>query len=609
MKFFRIKPNKTINPSSTKAYKINSIKELMRISLPYKNKIMFACLCVFIVTASQLLKPYILKLVIDDFFMSSAIAQNSIYSITSMGLLYLITSVTGSLFSYAQSNLVNQAGQEIIKNLRKAVFRTIQFLPLSYLDQTSSGRLITRATNDIAEVSDFYTDALINLIKDAALLAGIIYAMLTLNTELALVSFSVIPVMTLLVVVIKRKIRENFFNTKHFIGKINGFMAESIIGMKIIQIFKAEQEKSAEFSILNNQYFKTTQIQVMLNSLLRPASDIFQNLATAILLWYCIGKLSNHSLQIGTLYAFTTYIKQFFVPISDIADKYNNIQSALVSTERIFELLQQKNTLENLGEGVTKERIEGSIEFKNVWFAYTNNDWVLKNISFKINNGETVAFVGETGAGKSTITNLINGFYKVQKGEILIDGENINNIQLADLRRNIAVVLQDVFLFSGNIKDNIALNDQIDDHTLENALKVSCADTFVHSFANGIYEPVMERGNTLSAGQRQLISFARAIAHNASIFVLDEATANIDTYTEKLIQKAIEHITKNKTTLIIAHRLSTIKNADKIIVMKNGKVVEIGNHIELVNKGGYYNHLLTESKSEFRDVPLRHSTC
>lgn len=584
-------------PSADRRLNVKSIPELIKLSMPYKNKLLLACLCVIMINSAQLLKPYILKIVIDDNLIRHAVSSG-IYSITSLGIIYFLTSIMSGFFSYAQVNLVNRAGQEIIKDLRGRVFKTIQLLPLSYLDKTSSGRLITRATNDIAEIGDMYTDIVMNLFKDIFLLVGIVYAMVTLDLNLALVSFTVIPVMFALVIFIKNRIRENFFDMKHFIGKINGFMAENISGMKIIQIFRAEKEKEEEFLKLNNEYFKTTLIQVRLNSILRPASDFFQNLAVAILLWYGMDKVFGHTLQLGILFAFTTYVKQFFNPISDLADKYNSIQSALVSAERIFELLKQNEILEELDKGLAVEKVKGTIEFKNVWFSYNNKDWVLKDVSFKVEKGQSIAFVGETGAGKTTIISLVSNFYKIQSGEILIDGINIYDIKPKDLRRNISVVLQDAFLFSGDIRNNITLNDNIDEKQVNKALQLSCCSEFVGQLPGGIYEPVMERGNTLSAGQRQLISFARAIAHDPAVLVLDEATANIDTHTEKLIQKAIENISKNRTTLVIAHRLSTIRNADKIIVMKDGEIVEMGNHSELLQTGGYYAKMIQEGDTE-----------
>jgi ATP-binding cassette subfamily B protein len=471
-------------------------------------------------------------------------------------------------------------------------------LPLSYLDKNSSGRLITRATNDVEALSEMYTDVIINLFKDVFLLIGIVYAMVTLNLKLALISFSVVPVMFFIVFLLKKKIKDNFTNMKSLIGRINGFMAESISGMKVIQIFQGEKEKKQQFLKLNDDYFDTTLFQVRLNSILRPAADIFQSLAVAIIIWYGMGKIAGKTLEIGVLYAFTTYIKQFFSPISDLADNYTTIQSALVSADRIFELLDEEDTLEDLDKGLKMDVMEGDIEFRNVWFAYNDDDWVLKDISFTINKGEMAAFVGETGSGKTTIINLISGFYDIQKGEILIDGVNIREISKKALRRNISVVLQDVFLFSGDIRMNIALNDTIEDKVINESLKTSYASDFVNSLGGGLDHPVMERGSTFSSGQKQLLAFSRALAHEPSIFVLDEATANIDTHTEKLIQKAIDNVITNTTTIVIAHRLSTIRNSDKIIVLKNGSIVEIGSHNELVTQNGYYKKLLEEGLEE-----------
>lgn len=591
------KMNKMSAPG--RLHKINSFKRLGELTLPHMRKIILAAICVLLVNAAELLKPYILKVVIDDFLIKTT-PQNGLYSITSMGILYFLIVVLGNLFSFSQVNLINKAAQEIMFTLRSRVFNTIQLLPLSYLDNTSSGRLITRATNDVEALSEMYTDVIISLFKDIFLLIGIVYAMVALNVQLALVSFAVVPVMFYIIFLFKNKIKKNFTRMKALIGNINGFMAENISGMKIIQIFQGEKEKKEEFLKLNGEYYKSTLFQVRLNSILRPASDVFQNLAVAVLLWYGMYKVANHTVQVGVLYAFTTYIKQFFSPISDLADNYTTIQSALVSADRIFELLDEEPSLENLDLGIAMEHLEGTIEFKNVWFSYNDIDWVLKGISFKLEKGETAAFIGETGAGKTTIINLISGFYKAQKGEILIDGININDIKKRDLRKNISVVLQDVFLFSGNIKNNITLNDEIEEEIVMEALENTYALDFVNALPNGLYGTVMERGSTFSSGQKQLLSFSRAIAHNPSIFVLDEATSNIDTHTEQLIQKAIENITKDRTTIIIAHRLSTIRNADQIIVLSNGEIVEMGTHTELLNHNGHYKSLLKGANSELQ---------
>ncbi|WP_411678928.1 ABC transporter ATP-binding protein [Clostridium thailandense] len=571
--------------------KTKSLGRLLKLTLPHINKVLLASVCVILVNVAELIKPYILKLVIDDFLIKH-VEQKRFYSITTMGISYFFIVVLGNFLLVSQVNFINRAGQEIMRELRTRVFKTIQLLPLSCLDKTSSGTLITRATNDVEAVSQMYTDVLINLFQDFFLLIGVTCAMFFINFRLALVSFSVLPLMAAIVFLLKKRIRYNFKKMKSLIGSINGFMSENILGMKLVQIFNGEKDKEKEFLKLNNEYNKATLFQVWMNSFFKPASDVFQSLTIAILVCYSMNKISNHTLQIGVLYAFTTYIKQFFIPISNMADSYATIQSGLVSAERVFELLDQEAYLEDLDSGIIIEHIEGNIEFRNVWFSYNNIDWILRDISFSVKKGQTVAFVGETGAGKTTIINLVSGFYKIQKGEILIDGININNINKKSLRKNVGVILQDVFLFSGTVKDNITLNDNIEEDILEKAIEVS----HIKEFSKDINGTVVERGNTFSAGQRQLISFARAIAHNPSVFVLDEATANIDTKTEILIQKAIENIAKNRTTLIIAHRLSTIRNADVIIVLKNGGILEIGQHCELMKKNGHYRNMIMEER-------------
>ncbi len=570
--------------------KRHSVARLLKLMAPYKKTVILAALSVLLVNGAELMKPIILKIVIDDFLILKK-PEIGFYSIKFMGILYMVIIVLGSLFTFAQINLMNHVGQQIISGLRKKVFNHIQHLPLSFLDKFSTGRLITRATNDVEALNEMYTDVLINLFRDIFLLIGIVFTMISMNVRLALISFVALPVIFLVTYYFKNRIKENFKAMKSLIGHINGFVAENLSGMKLVQVFNRELEKREEFKELNAKYQDTTLFQIKMNSLLRPIIEILQTLTIAALVWYGMGKVMNQTLELGVLYAFTNYIKQFFAPINDLAENYNTVQSAVVSADRIFELLDQEEILEEIDAGLSVDKFMGEVEFENVWFAYREEEWILKNVSFKIAPGETAAFVGATGAGKTTIINLISRFYEIQKGEILIDGININEYKLRDLRRNVAVVLQDVFLFSGDIKSNIRLSSPISDYEINEALELSCSEDFIEELPAGINEPVRERGSTFSAGQRQLLSFARAIAHNPSILVLDEATANIDTKTELLIQKSIENVSSNRTTLIIAHRLSTIRNADKIIMLSKGKILEIGNHEELMKKGSYYKEL------------------
>lgn len=569
------------------------LRALFGLSRPWWKKFILAIGCILLMNAASLLKPWILKVVIDDFLIGGK-TQTFWYSLSMMAVLYVAASLLSGIFTWLQVNLVNRAGQAIIHNLRCKVFQTILHLPLPWLDKNSSGRLITRATNDISEIGEFYTDVTVNMMKDVLLVLGIIAAMFAMSIRLSLISLAVIPVMATLVWLIKNRIRKNFFSMKHFIGRINGFIAESLSGIQTIQAFRVEEARNKDFTHLNDEYFKTTLMQVRLNSFLKPASDVFQNLAIAMLLAYGIGQVSGEGLPIGVLFAFTSYIKQFFGPISDLADKYNSIQSALVSAERVFGLLDEEPILEKPSIGEPMPNAQGRIEFRHVWFAYQEEDWVLKDVSFIVEPGEIAAFVGETGAGKTTIMNLVSGFYEAQKGDILLDGISVRAVKKQDLRRRVATVFQDVFLFSGNIRDNITLHDETSEELLEAALRASCMDSLLVRLPNGLEEAVTERGSTLSSGQRQLVSFARALAHDPVVLVMDEATANIDTQTERLIQEALTHITQNRTTLMIAHRLSTIRHADHIFVMRHGEIVESGNHESLLRHRGYYRTLLEE---------------
>lgn len=546
---------------------------------------------ILIINGAELIKPYILQIVIDD-HLKLGHQQTDLTPVIWLGLSYLGSVLVSSLLQIVQAMVLAHLGQNTLMHIRRDVFLHIMLLPMRFLDHFASGRLITRATNDVETLNELFSDVLVNLLKDVLMLVGIMVMMLIIDWKLALIAFVTTPLIVLVTLLVRGALRRNFTLVKHLIGRINGFFAENIAGMRLIQLFCREKAKMAEFDELNDEYYRGTLVQIRLHSLLRPLMEVINTLGIVILIASATRGLVGGAIQVGVLYAFTTYIKQFFTPINDLAEKYSTIQSAVVSADRIFELLGNKAEQEDLSSGEPLKEPEGQVEFRNVWFAYQNDDWVLRDVSFTIKKCRSAAFVGATGAGKTTIIALLLRFYEIGKGSILIDGIDIRTFRLHDLRRQIAVVLQDVFLFSGTIADNIRLgDDQIDDDQVALALHLSYADTFISRLSGQMLTPVTERGSTFSAGQRQLLSFARAIARQPVIFVLDEATANIDSETEQYIQQSIAQVTDQCTTIIIAHRLSTIRNCDQILVLDHGELVETGSHDELLHSKGRYADL------------------
>jgi ATP-binding cassette subfamily B multidrug efflux pump len=465
------------------------------------------------------------------------------------------------------------------------------------------GRLVTRVTNDTETLNEMYTSVLVNLFKDVFMLIGIVVVMFRLNTQLALVSMATLPLIGVVTVVFRVRARSAYRRVRAALARINAFMAESISGMRVVQIYNREQRKLDEFTEVNREYYKAGIGEMMVYAIFRPIVELIGTLALSLLVWYGGGRVITGQMPFGLVYAFINYIGMFFGPINDLTEKYNILQAAMASSERMFQLLDTPVTVRDPAGPVDIGRVRGDIEFKNVWFAYNNEDWVLRDVSFTIKPGEMVAFVGATGAGKTSVISLMNRFYDIQKGEILVDGIDIRRYRVSDLRKNIATVLQDVFLFTGDIKGNIRLNNlDISDETIRKVAHYVNADHFISRLPHGYDEPVTERGSTLSAGQRQLLAFARALAFDPAILVLDEATANIDTETELLIQDALPRLITGRTTIVVAHRLSTIQHADKIIVLHKGRIREMGTHQELLAQKGIYHDLY---RLQYKDDPVQ----
>ena len=564
---------------------------------PYWPRLILVGFLIVLANLADLVKPRIYRTIIDVFLPSGAQPGGGFFTGTleGLGALYFLVIFVSAAAAYLSARTVTGITQRILHDTRMKLFGHIHRMTLSEMDKMGSGRLLTRATNDVESLDEFYGDVLSGLFRDVFLLVGIVVMMLTMDWRLALVGFSAVPVIAAITILCRGALRRNFTKMKAIIGHINGYIAESLSGIRVIQAFSRESEKCEGLFSLDRDYKKTTRFQVLMNGILRPVMEVV-NAAAIVLLLIAGYKLAGHDATIaeaGVLVAMTTYIKQFFEPINDLAEKYNTVQSSLVSAERIFTLLDDDEKLENPEQpGGYEAEIRGDIEFKNVWFAYTGEDWVLKGLSFRVKSGERVAFVGATGAGKTTVISLLSRFYTVQKGEILVDGVNVNDWKLSSLRSQIGVVLQDVFLFVGSVADNVRIHAPISDDEVMEALRLSCANEFVSRLPGGLNHMVAERGATFSTGERQLISFARAIAHKPRILVLDEATANIDSETEALIQTSIERISKDKTAVFIAHRLSTIRNCDRIYYLESGTTAECGTHEELLQLNGRYAALI-----------------
>ncbi len=526
------------------------------------------------------------------------IKNSDIKGIYRLSFIFFLIITLSFLFNYIQEYMLNYAGQGIIYRIRNEVFNHIQNLSFNFFDHSSIGRLVTRVNNDTETLNEMFTSVLVNLFKDLFTLIGIIIIMIKMDYKLALYAFIFLPAFVIISIIFRNKIRNAYRAYRSQLSKVNSSLNENITGINTIQIFNKQEKISKEFDVINSEFLNIAKEEIRIHAMLRPTIEIVRSLAIAILVYFGGQKVMTSTMQFGTLYIFIDYLQRFFRPIFELTEKYNILQSSLASSERIFEILDNNNIIENVDNPIKLTDVDGYIEFKNVYFAYESEDWILKDLSFRINKGDNVAFVGATGAGKTSIINLLTRFYDIQKGEILIDGINIRNIDKFDLRRNIGVVLQDVFIFSGTIGDNIKLYSDITDEEMVKVSKYVNADKFISKLPKGYNQPVMERGATLSSGEKQLLSFARTLAHNPKILILDEATANIDTETELLIQDTLEKVVKDRTSIAIAHRLSTIQHADNIIVLDKGRIVESGTHQDLLDKKGTYYNLYELQKED-----------
>lgn len=525
-------------------------------------------------------------------------------ALVKLGILLFTVLSVGFVLNYAQAYLLQYTGQRIVFDIRQELFSHLQKLALAFFDGNPVGRLVTRVTNDTQSLHEMYTAVLVNLFKDVFMVVGIIIVMFRLNPLLAWVSLATLPLIVLLTAVFRIKARQAYRETRVRLARINATFAENISGMRLVQIFRQEKRKFAEFDEVNSSHYEASRNELLVYAIFRPAMELVYALAMAILIWVGGGQVIQGAVEFGVLYAFISYLEQFFRPINDLTEKYNILQSSMASAERLFLILDEQPAISEVDGPIPMGTVHGKIEFKNVWFAYVGEEWVLRDVSFVVEPGQTVAFVGATGAGKSTIMNLLSRFYDIQKGQILVDGKDIKRLSKDELRRNVGLVMQDVFMFSGTIDENIRLhNPRIDADRIEKVAMHVNAHHFIENLPGRYQEPVTERGSTLSAGQRQLIAFARALAYDPAILILDEATANIDTETEMLIQDALPRLLEGRTSLVVAHRLSTIQDADKIIVLHKGKIREMGSHQDLLaQRGLYYNLFLLQYKDDFKEA-------
>ncbi len=568
------------------------IKRLLAYAKPYWKSFAFVLLLMLFSISYDIISPILIgdieELIKSDFELSALFIRVGVYASI------LIVSL---VCTYVQAIILQKTGQKILSNLRLDLFKHIESLSHEQLYHIPVGKLVTRVTNDTNGISMMFTNILVNLIKNCFVIIGVFIAMLALNYELTLMVLCFVPFIILFTLIFRKFSRKAYRKVKDGTTDINTFLSENLSGIKITQIFNREDKKMQEFSEKNEQLGKAKNKQIFVFAVFRPMIYMLYTFSV-MCLFYLGGKgyldgasFLGQTISAGTLVTFYMFISKFFNPLQSLAEQFNWLQSAFASAEKIFVIFDMKPGITDEPDAIELPDVKGEIEFKNVWFAYNEDEWILKDVSFKVKAGQTVAFVGATGAGKTTILSLICRNYDIQRGQILIDGIDVKHIKLESLRKQFGQMLQDVFLFAGTVKSNITLRDDFSDEEIIQACEYVNADSFIKKLPKGLDEEIRERGNNLSAGQRQLLSFARTIIHKPKIMILDEATANIDTETELLIQNSLEKMMNIGTMLIVAHRLSTIQHADNIIVMAHGEITEQGNHFDLLDKKGRYYDL------------------
>ncbi len=579
-----------IDEITGKAYDAHLMKRLMKYLRPYFKWVVVAIILTIGVAFASTIRPYLIKIAVDNY-----IANKDSAGLLRIIIILFVTLIVSGLLQYAMTYLTQWVGQKTIYDLRMELFEHVQKLSMGFFDKHPVGQLVTRLTNDIEVLNEMFSSGIVMIFADVFTIAGILFFMLSLSWQMTLISLSVVIPLIYATMVFRRKVRAAYRDIRFYLAKMNSFLQEHISGIMVVKIFNKEKKTIDQFKKINLDHTIANKKSVFYYAVFFPIVEFIGAISVALIIWYGGGEAVKSiagGITIGILISFLQYSDMFFRPIRDLSEKYNIMQTAMASSERIFKLLDRQDIIPEPLNPIALKNVKGNIEFRNVWFAYIKEDYVLKDVSFNIRQGEKIAFVGATGAGKTSIMNLICRFYDVQKGEILIDGVNVKDMTKDNLRSNIGLVVQDIFLFSDSVKNNISLgNKEISDERIKEAAKIIGIDGFIERLPEGYEQNVKERGVTLSQGERQLITFSRALAYDPRILILDEATSSVDTNSEILIQKAIEKLMEGRTSIIIAHRLSTIQKCDKIIVMHKGEIREVGNHQQLLEMGGIYSKL------------------